>query len=205
MNLPTNSDFFNDLDVLNLQQDEYCAEIQEQTKASEQRIDDNFNVEDDATDIIADSGIDVDNVVGSEGGLFRSPAPATNYNYSYGKQATSYVKMLNVSNKAILPKIYKRKLLTKDERARLKEIEITDKQGVTYLSEQDVKLQKKFDEIKLLIDAIPFTEDEIKELSETLEEVLKMTNAPKSPVFALIVALITIEGARLLPLISFNK
>ena len=209
MNLPSNSDFFNDLDVLNIQKDEYCAEIEEQTKASEQKIDDTFNVED--ADVIGDNGIDVDkNVVGSginAGGLFAnsSPAPTSKYTYTYDKQARSYVKMLNVGNKAILPKIYKKKLLTKEERTRLKEIDISDKQGITYLSEQDVKLQKKFEDVKQLIDAIPFTEDEIKELADALEEVLKMTNAPSSPVFTLIVALITIEGARILPILNFAK
>lgn len=208
MNLPSNSDFFNDLDVLNIQKDEYCAEIEEQTKASEQKIDDKFNVED--TEIVGDNGIDIDKKVvgsGNEGGLFAnsSPAPTKTYTYTYDKQARAYVKMLNVGNKAILPPIYKKKLLTKAERDRLKEIDISDKSGITYLSEADIKLQKKFDDIKQLIEAIPFTEDEIKELAEALEEVLKMTNAPSSPVFTLIVALITIEGARILPILNFAK
>lgn len=197
MNIPQNSDFFKDLEVLQIQEDDYGKEIQEQTISREQHVDDDFNE--------PEAGVDTPNELPEPQGLIKgvdgNVFPAVS-SYSYKKQAKAYVNLLNVTNKAILPKLYKKRLLTKQERERLKIIESDEKNGISFLSEDDIRLQAKYTEIRGYIDLIGFTDDEKNELVEALEEVLKLNNAPKNPTFTLIVALITIEGARLLPLIQ---
>lgn len=119
------------------------------------------------------------------------------------RAASVYVRLLDTGNKLILPTFYKKKNFSKSEIERLKHIASEEMRGISFLTDEDIKLKTKETEIKKLIETIPLDDDEKKELIECLADCLEIWGGFSNPVVALIFTLIIIEGQRFLPL--FNK
>lgn len=196
-----NADFFADLKNLGLEnlEDEATREQKEETqrRAADSAID-SFNTA---------SGEDTPDVTTEGGGYDEQPDEQEEHftMSDYRIQAEGYVDILDLGNTMVLPGLYKRKLLTAEERSRIELIKRTTDSGqYATLSYEDQQLDKKLAEIQELIDNIPFTPEEKKKLIEALAKVLSYYGMTANPTTVLVLTLIAVEGARLLPFV-FRK
>lgn len=124
----------------------------------------------------------------------------------YRTQAEGYVDILDLGNTMVLPNLYKKKLLTPAERSRIQVIKRTTEAGqYATMSYEDQVLDKRLAEIQDLIDAIPFTQEEKKKLTEALAKVLQYYGMTANPTTVLVLTLIAVEGARLLPFVMMKR
>ena len=201
MDIP-NEDFFKDLKDLGLEnyQDEATEEQHEETprRAADSAID-SFNVND-TTQETEEYAEDAEHAERIEA--------ESEHHFSlseYRMQAEGYVDLLDLGNNMLLPRLYKSKLLTPQERSRMQTIKRTTDAGqYATLTFEDQQLDKKLAEIQDMIDAIPFTPEEKQKLTEALAKVLQYYGTTANPTTVLVLTLITVEGARILPLL-FKK
>lgn len=196
-----NAEFFADLRNLGLEnlEDEATKEQREETqrRAVETNVD-SFNV---VTE-------DVDGSPRSEEErVEEDPREPQHFSLDdYRTQAEGYVDILDLGNTMVLPNLYKKKLLTAAERSRIQIIKRTTEAGqYSTMSYEDQVLDKRLAEIQDLIDAIPFTPEEKKKLTEALAKVLQYYGMTANPTTVLVLTLIAVEGARLLPFVMMRR
>ena len=196
-----NAEFFADLRNLGLEnlEDEATKEQREETqrRAVETNVD-SFNV---VTEDVEDSPRSEE-----EGGEEEPREPQHFSLDDYRTQAEGYVDILDLGNTMVLPNLYKKKLLTAAERSRIQIIKRTTEAGqYSTMSYEDQVLDKRLAEIQDLIDAIPFTQEEKKKLTEALAKVLQYYGMTANPTTVLVLTLIAVEGARLLPFVMMRR
>lgn len=196
-----NAEFFADLRNLGLEnlEDEATKEQREETqrRAVETNVD-SFNV---VTEDVDGSPRSEEERVDEE------PREPRRFSLDdYRTQAEGYVDILDLGNTMVLPNLYKKKLLTAAERSRIQIIKRTTEAGqYSTMSYEDQVLDKRLAEIQDLIDAIPFTPEEKKKLTEALAKVLQYYGMTANPTTVLVLTLIAVEGARLLPFVMMRR
>lgn len=121
-------------------------------------------------------------------------------------QSKSIISMLELGNAFFLPKIYEKRCLSNTDKKILEEIrqkEVVNPSVVTYTPMEVNVLNKvaKFEDYK---NNIKFTEEEKKQLTEELHNYLKYQEVSMNPMTSLLMALVMIEGVRILPILGIE-
>lgn len=197
METTISSDFFNDVENLTVDNDGLTEVLQENTTEFSGNLSeiDNFNEEEEET-----SSDEV--FIEEEEEEEKKPI---DLNLLRG-QSKSIVSMLELGNAFVLPKIYeKRRLSNADKKIleAIKQKEVLNPSVVTYTPQEVDVLNKvaKFEDYK---NNIKFTAEEKQQLADEFYNYLKYQQISMNPMSSLIMALVMIEGIRILPILGIE-
>lgn len=139
--------------------------------------------------------------------LFEQPQPQVQVKprlteKEYEDQAELTIALFDGIQTLTLPWLYQKSIFTKEELAKLKDLNERYKQPEVDLSEEDQKLLNRYIEYKQLCDQVPFTRQEVDLIKTPLAKVYSKYNIQIGPEFMLLGALATVMTPRLLPLFS---
>lgn len=186
MKLPE-KDFFEEIEIDGLPDDQFLKEIEEETKQyipTENTDSDEFNVFEE---------------IQPEKEPEAEPPKRI---FSYLEEAEQYVELFSGTQEIALPKLYNSVLFTPVEREKLKKALNKLNTNVAIDNDEESELITRYDSLKELITNIPLTEHEKNKIVKPLSKCLEIWKSVPSPTFALLCAIFMVEIPRILPLIQ---
>ena len=124
----------------------------------------------------------------------------------FEKQAELVVDFIDGAGQLLLPVAYQYSMFTREEYRRLKEIEKKAKRKEeTTFTPEDLELQSKYEDFKLICETLPYDGKEIEFQVSPLAAVMKKRNWHISEELLLIMAIVVVNGKRLMPLLAKFK
>lgn len=196
METTINNDFFNDVENLTVDNDGLTEVLQENTTEFSGNLSeiDNFNEEEE----IASDEVYIEEEKEEE----KKPI---DLNLLRG-QSKSIVSMLELGNAFVLPKVYeKRRLSNADKKIleAIKQKEVLNPSVITY-TPQEVDVLNKVAKLEEYKNNIKFTAEEKQQLADEFYNYLKYQQISMNPMSSLIMALVMIEGIRILPILGIE-
>lgn len=196
METTISSDFFNDVENLTVDNDGLTEVLQENTTEFSGNLSeiDNFNEEEE----IASDEVYIEEEKEEE----KKPI---DLNLLRG-QSKSIVSMLELGNAFVLPKVYeKRRLSNADKKIleAIKQKEVLNPSVVTF-TPQEVDVLNKVAKLEEYKNNIKFTAEEKQQLADEFYNYLKYQQISMNPMSSLIMALVMIEGIRILPILGIE-
>lgn len=196
METTINNDFFNDIENLTVDNDGLTEVLQENTTEFSGNLSeiDNFNEEEE----IASDEVYIEEEKEEE----KKPI---DLNLLRG-QSKSIVSMLELGNAFVLPKVYeKRRLSNADKKIleAIKQKEVLNPSVITY-TPQEVDVLNKVAKLEEYKNNIKFTAEEKQQLADEFYNYLKYQQISMNPMSSLIMALVMIEGIRILPILGIE-
>lgn len=196
METTISSDFFNDVENLTVDNDGLTEVLQENTTEFSGNLSeiDNFNEEEE----IASDEVYIEEEKEEE----KKPI---DLNLLRG-QSKSIVSMLELGNAFVLPKVYeKRRLSNADKKIleAIKQKEVLNPSVITY-TPQEVDVLNKVAKLEEYKNNIKFTAEEKQQLADEFYNYLKYQQISMNPMSSLIMALVMIEGIRILPILGIE-
>lgn len=198
METTINSNFFDDIENLNVDNDGLSEVLQDNTTEFSGNLSeiDNFNEEEEEDNSSDDVFIEEEE---------KEEKKPIDLNLLRG-QSKSIVSMFELGNAFVLPKIYeKRRLSNADKKIfeAIKQKEVLNPSVVTY-TPQEVDVLNKVAKLEEYKNNIKFTAEEKQQLADEFYNYLKYQQISMNPMSSLIMALVMIEGIRILPILGIE-